>query len=136
MPQYSQADREERTERAVEMRSKCKSISYIAREIGVTDDTAKKWIENEYARRSEHRGASQAREKAISVYEAIIAEGWERMERIKDTSLNVAGVLNAIRAAQERIDKLTGSEAPVKYQNVDEDFEIVFDDDDSLAQAS
>ncbi len=123
----TKAVREEKMAQAVELSARGKPYTVIAEELEVSWPTAKKLVEDELARRGEHRGPE--REQAIANYQAIISEGWDRMDRLKDTSQNVTGVLNAIRAAQERIDKLTGAEAPLKYQDVTDTYEIVFDDD-------
>lgn len=128
MPQYSVEQREQLTTRAVELRVKGWAYAAIAEEIGVVRDTARRWIEAEHARRSEHRSVSDAREHAISVYETGMKAAWERLARMKDSSTNVVGLLNNIRQFQERIDKLTGVETPIKYQEVEDEVEIFWDD--------
>lgn len=118
-------ERDEKAREAVELSAKGWADTAVAGRLGINRATVKRLRENEYARRSEHRG--DEREKAIAVYEAVIREGWERLSRVKDNSNNVTGVLNAIRAAQERIDKLTGAEAPIKTKDVTEDYVIEWD---------
>jgi orotate phosphoribosyltransferase-like protein len=123
------AEREEKTVRAVELSSKGWTNTDIAEEIGVTRKTVANWIENELSRRAEHR--ENDKERSIAVYTELVAEGWRRLEKLDDRSLNVSGVLNAIRAAQERIDKITGAEAPLKHQKVDQEIVIEWEDLDA-----
>lgn len=132
---YTADYREQITSEAVEKRAKGWTYAEIGDEYGVTRQTIKKWITSEYASRSEHRSTSDAREEAIAHYRAQIREAWTRLGHIKSTSYNASGFLNTARQAQERIDKLTGAEAPIKLQEVDEEYEIVWEDADSLAAA-
>lgn len=109
------AEREEKSARAVDLSAKGWTNTDIAAEIGVTRKTVAAWIANELSRRAEHR--ENDKERAIAVYEAIIAEGWRRLENMDNRSLNVSGVLNSIRGAQDSINKITGAEAPIKTDN-------------------
>jgi hypothetical protein len=119
----------ELTAQAVELRAKNLSFNAIARELGITHPTAKKWIEDEYARRSEHRELD--REKHLAVYEAIQSAAWAAFQDTNSASLNRSGYLNTIKAAEDSKVKITGAEAPHKYQDVtEESYEIVFDDDE------
>ncbi len=128
------AERLEKSAIAVDLSARGSTNIAIADELGVTRKTVASLIANELSRRGEHR--SNDKEKAISVYTALIAEGWKRLEKMDDRSLNVSGVLNAIRAAQERIDKVTGAEAPFKVQDVDEEYIVSWDDADENATIS
>ncbi len=134
MPPFSAEDRQQKTSRCVELSVKGWNDSEIAREVGINRKTVKKLIEDEYAVRAEHRGPDK--EAAIALYTKLIREGWERLEKLDDNSTNVSGVLNSIRAARERIDKIMGTEAPIKHQDVDEEVEVVFDDADEVTGAS
>lgn len=134
MPSYSAADRMEKTQIAVELRAKQWSFNAIAQEIGVTHPTAKKWVEDEHARRAEHRGDD--REKHLAVYDAIQAAAWEAFDNTSSASLNRSGYLNTIKAAEDSKARITGAEAPKKYQHVDDTFEIVFDDDELIEAES
>lgn len=133
MPQYRTEDREALANVAIDLRARGKTWAYIAEEIGVTEKTAKKWVDGEYAKRSEHRSVSDAREVAISRYEMLFKEAVERLEALgKDSkSLNASGYINAARGLLERIDKLTGAEAPVKYQEVEDEIVIEWEDLDN-----
>ena len=130
MPSYSAADRDEMTARAVELRARQWSFNRIALDLGVHHDTAKKWVENEHARRSEHRGVDK--ESHLAVYDAIQAAAWEAFENTSSSSLNRSGYLNTIKSAEDSKAKITGAEAPIKHQDVTDTFEIVFDDEELI----
>jgi predicted transcriptional regulator len=125
---YGIAQREALTQVAIERKAQRVPYVAIAEELGIDRRTVKTWIENEYARRSEQRSVSDAREAAIATYEAGLKAAWERLPRMHDRSTNLTGLLNNIRTFQERIDKLTGVETPVKYQEVEDEVEIFWDD--------
>lgn len=124
------AERQEKADRAVELSAKGWSNSEIGADLGVHRHTVKKLIDDELAKRAEHR--EHEKEAAIAVYQAIIAEGWRRLADLKDSrSHNASGFLNSIKAAQDSINKITGAEAPFKYHvEVDEEYEVVWDDAD------
>ena len=130
MPQYSLEEREALTQTAVDLRARGRAYAAIAEELGISRPTAKKWILGEYAKRSEHRGVSDAREVSISRYEMLFTECVERLESLgkESKSLNASGYINAARGLLERIDKLTGAEVPVKHQQVETDYEVVWHD--------
>lgn len=138
MPQFSAEEKREKTEHIIELSAKAWSDCAIGREVEIDRRTVKKLREDELASRAEHRSASNDRERAIATYEAIIVHGWERLAALKDArSYNVSGLLNSIKAAQERIDKLSGAEAPVKFKDeTDEPYDIVFDDDEVTSEAT
>lgn len=128
---YTKAERAKLTERALDLSLRGLSALRIAREIGVSDTTIRKWMNDELAKRSEHR--SNDKERAIARYEKIIRDAWETYEETEKLSPNnVSGLLNTIRACQERIDKLTGAEAPIKHQHVDEEIVVEWEDLDSV----
>jgi hypothetical protein len=107
------SDRYALMQRAVELRAKGKSFVEIGEALSITRQTASKYVNDGLAISAEQR--THDRERAIAIYTAIIPEAWERLDSLGDArSLNVAGLLNTIRGAQERIDKLTDAEAPVK----------------------
>ena len=127
---YSVAERHEKSQRAVELRAKQWSFDAIAQEIGVTRNTATTWIENELARRAEHRGEDT--ERHLAVYDAIQREAWDGYKDAPPSSPHRSGYLNTIKAAEDSKVRITGAEAPRKYQQVDDTFEIVFDDDELI----
>lgn len=126
-------EREEKSVLAVELSAKGWNYSEIGahEEIGLDRRTVKKLIGDELANRAEHR--EHEKEKAIAVYEAIIRHGWRRLARTKDASLNVSGVLNSIKGAQDSINKITGAESPIKIQDVDGDWDVIWADADEAA---
>ena len=89
----------------------------IAREIGVHYNTVGGLIREEYERRKATRG--QERSRALAVYRRRQADGWGRLKVLPtgSTAQNVTGMHNAIRQEQERIDKITGIEAPTKSEH-------------------
>lgn len=120
-------ERQEKADKAVELSAKGWTNPEIAEEIGVHRHTVRKLIADELAGRAEHR--EQDKERAIATYVALIREGWRRLETMDDRSLNVSGILNSIKSAQDSINKITGVEAPKKIQHLDQDeWEVVWDD--------
>lgn len=111
---YTKGKREEKTTEAIRLSSRGLSIRAIAQDTGVSGKTIRKWMDDEFARRAEHR--DEIKERAISRYEEVTRVAWERLDKLDDRSLNVSGLLNVIRLAQERIDKITGAEAPAKVE--------------------
>jgi hypothetical protein len=78
-----------------------------------------KVIREETERRYDERDAGYEDQQAIEHYREVIREAWDRLKTINDPrSLNVSGLLNTIIRAQERIDKITGIESPIKTQDV------------------
>jgi hypothetical protein len=124
VPQYSQAVRDEKTQEAVELRAKQWSWNRIGQEIGVAHHTAKKWVEDEHARRAEHRGVDK--EAHLAVYDAVQKAAWEAFHDTHAGSLNRSGYLNTIKAAEDSKAKITGAEAPLKFQHIDEEYDVVF----------
>lgn len=104
------AQRQEKADIAVGLSAKGWSNQKIAEELDVNRNTAGKLIKDELANRAEHRDNSK--EKAIAVYEAVIAAAWQRFKNTGNMSLNSSGFLNTIKAAQDSINKVTGAEAP------------------------
>lgn len=134
MPPFSAEVRREKQIEAVSLAAKGRNYTQIATAMEIDWRTAKKLVQDEYASRSEHR--NNDKEAAIATYTELIREGWDRLETLDARSLNVSGILNSIRQSQERIDKLTGAEAPIKLQDVDEEYDVVWDDADSLTASS
>ena len=97
--QYSAADKADMTVKAVELYAKNYSFRAIGRELGITHPTAEKWIEDEYARRAEHR--EHDREKHLSVYDEIQSAAWEAFKSTGSGSLNRSGYLNTIKACED-----------------------------------
>lgn len=131
MPKLTTDERRALTVWAVVEHAKGRTYTDIAEEAGVERRTVSGWIESEYARVSEQRSVSDARERAISGYEALLREAWRRIQKTDTKSLNSAGLINAARGLLERIDKLTGAEAPVKYQEVEDEIIIEWEDLDN-----
>lgn len=132
MTKFSAVERRELTEWAVIEHSKGRSYSSIAEEISVERRTVASWIQSEYARVSEQRGVSDARERALVGYEALLREAWRRIKKTDVRSLNSAGLINAARSVLERMDKLTGAEAPVKHQAIEDEIVIEWEDLDNI----
>jgi len=116
---------------AVELYAMQWSLRAIGRYLGITHRTAKKWIDNEHTQRSEHRGIDK--EAHLAVYDAIQKSAWEAFKGTSKASMNRSQYLNTIKAAEDSKMKITGAEAPKKFQDVTEDtFEIVFDDNEPI----
>lgn len=126
---YSVAEREKKTQKAIELYAKQHSFRAIGEELCASHNTIKKWIEDEFARRAEHRGLDK--EAHLAVYDAIQKAAWEAFENTNERSLNRSGYLNTIKAAEDSKTRITGAEAPKKFQDVSEEpYLITFDDDE------
>lgn len=131
---YTKAEREKLADKALSLSARGMSLRAISAVLGPTKDTIGSWLADELAKRSEHRG--QDKEKAIAVYVEVQRAAWERFENTDFRSLNSSGYLNTIKSCQERIDKITGAEAPFKHQDVTDTYEIVFDEEESFGIAA
>jgi predicted transcriptional regulator len=136
MAQYSATVRDEKTQEAVRLRAMQWSWNKIGKELGITDHTAKKWVEDEHARRAEHRGLDK--EKHLAVYDAIQKEAWENVDNPELYPSVRIGYLNTIKAAEDSKVKITGAESPMKYEHKDTtEYEVVWDDlADEIARES
>jgi len=132
VPKFSAGERRELTEWCVVQHAQGRSYSDIADEIAVDRHTVARWVQAEFAVRSEYRSVSGAREVAIATYEAVIREVWRRLRRLNDYSTSVPGLLNVVCRTQARIDRLTGVEAPIKYHELPDEIVITWDDIDNL----
>lgn len=104
------------------------SYTAIGDELGITRDYVRKLVEQEVEARYDEHDEGYQDTAAIEVYRKIMREAWDRLATLRGaTSLNVAGLLNIITRAQERIDKITGVESPTKIQNLG-DIEVVWND--------
>ncbi|WP_273843903.1 hypothetical protein [Rubrobacter calidifluminis] len=111
----AKAQRIEYARKAAELSAKGWMSKDIAVELGVSAATVQRLID--YAYELERDRWVNGKEEAIAQYRAIIDEAWKRLRTLDSRSLNVSGLLNSIRAAQERIDRLQGNEAPIKTHN-------------------
>lgn len=130
----TKAKRAKLTSRAMRLSARGKSAVKIAEEIGLTEKSVRKLIDDELALRGEHR--DHDKERAIARYEEVIRVSWERLLGLEANSTAATGLLNTIRASQERIDKITGAEAPLKVQDVEEEIVIVWEDLDGPLELS
>ena len=131
MARMPQAKRDELAAQIVELVAKGWNFTKIGKLLAIDRRTASRFYKNELANRAEHR--DQDREKSIAQYETVIKEAWTRLEGLNSNSLNVSGLLNAIRQAQQAIDDLTGVKAPTKVQHTPgEEVEVYWDDEGLL----
>lgn len=107
--------REEKAYQAVELSARGASYQAIADELEVNWKTAKKLVDDELASRGEHR--EQDKERHLAVYDAIQQAAWERFRETDNRSLNASGYLNTIKSAEDSKLKVTGAEAPRKFQH-------------------
>ena len=129
----TQAERAENAAVAVDLSARGYSYNRIADYLGVQWKTAKKLVDDELAKRSEHREIDK--ERHLAHYDAIQDAAWDAFRNTASTSLNRSGYLNTIKAAEDSKAKITGAEAPRKYQDVTEDYEIVWGDADDVTRA-
>lgn len=128
MGRLTQAQRQEKAQEAVNLSAMGLSYTAIGKTLSVSRQTATKLIDDELAKRAEHRGSE--REASIARNIAVIKAAWERFEKTDNRSLNASGYLNTIIRAGERIDKLTGAEAPSRSeQNGTATINVVYGDD-------
>jgi len=127
----SKARKDELAAQIVELVARGWNFAKIGKHLHIDRRTASKFYKDELADRAEHR--DHEREKSIAQYEAVIKEAWARLEGLNSNSLNVSGLLNAIRQAQQAIDDLTGVKAPTKVQHTPgEEVEVYWDDEGLL----
>ena len=130
MGRMTKAQRDEKSALAVDMSARGYTYVRIGEALGVDRKTAAKLIEDELASRSEHR--EQDKERHLASYQAIQDAAWDAFRNTDNRSLNRSGYLNTIKSCEDSKAKITGAEAPRKYQQVDDTFEIVFDDDELI----
>lgn len=123
----TKATRAEKVLEAVDLSSRGQSINKIAEALEVQWTTARKLVDDGLAQRAEQRDTTTERQASIERNLRVIQAAWERFENTDNRSLNASGYLNTIIRAGERIDKLTGAEAPVKYQEMKEEYVIEWD---------
>jgi hypothetical protein len=127
MAQYATAIRDELTQQAVLLRAKQYSWNKIGKTLGINHTTAKKWVEDEHARRAEHRGIDK--EKHLAVYNAVQKEAWANVDDPEIHATHRIGYLNTIKGAEDSKVKITGAEAPVKVEHKDTtEYVVTWDD--------
>jgi hypothetical protein len=114
---WTQGEREEKALEASMLRAKGKTLRETAEALGCGANLVKVLLDEEYRRRKPQR--ERARSKAIIAYEALVREMWRRLAAFPDnaSAQNVNGFMGNIRQTLERIDKITGAEAPTKTQH-------------------
>jgi hypothetical protein len=90
-----------------------KRLTYgeIGKKLGISRQLASTIVKEEQARQWETRDLSELdaeKQKAIATYDRVIRGALERLESIKDNSLNVSGLYNVVITAQSKIDGITG----------------------------
>ena len=112
----TKAEREESACKAYELSLKGDSTTEIAKALEVSRTTARRLVREETLKRRAERNADPV-QQALDHYDAIIAAGWHFLSQLSNP-YSYAGPawLNSIRQAQERKDKILGTEAPQKYQ--------------------
>lgn len=132
--QMPAAERAEKAEKAVGLSARGVSYVEIGKRLGISRQLASNLVKEELATRAEHR--DNDRERAIAHYQQIIGAAWRSYEAVDDRSLNKSGHLNAAIRAQERIDRITGAEAPKKAEITSRTtYDVVWEDveEDALA---
>lgn len=118
IPRYGEA-RRKAAGQAYAMWVRRLTMEEIAEHFDSTRQTVSKVIKEERERLRDIAGedeALKAKEKAIATYDAVIRSSWQRLARLKDTSLNVSGLHNNIISAQSHIDVITGVESPLQIE--------------------
>lgn len=104
-------------EEAYLLAAKRSSYTEIAGKLGISRQLASTLVKEQRSRVAATRDGEDDREHAIATYEAVINEGWRRMAKLDDRSLNVSGVMNSIVSSQKAIDDITGVKAPARSEN-------------------
>lgn len=118
-PTLKAEDRRRLADEAYELSIKRVTYTEIGKRLGITRQLASRLVGEEKDRVVSDKEKEDAKQKAISTYEAIIAYGWQLLEseELKVSSLNQSGVMNSITSAQKAIDEIEGSRAPIKTEN-------------------
>lgn len=115
MGRMTKAERDWKADVALDMSARGFNYSRIAAALDVSWVTAKKLVDDELAKRSEHR--EQDRERHLAHYDAIQAAAWTAFRNTNEKSLNRSGYLNTIKAAEDSKARITGAEAPRKSES-------------------
>ncbi len=107
------ADRQGKRDQATRLSVMGVSYTEIGKQLGISRQLTASLVKEELASRAEHN--DQGREASKAHYREIIRSAWQSFHKVKDTSLNKSGHLNAAIRAQERIDKIDGNDAPKKF---------------------
>ncbi len=86
----------------------------IASYLEISRNLVSSLVKEEQERQWEDRDTSELdaeKRRAIATYEEVIRRAWEKLGKIKDSSLNVSGIFNVIISAQKAIDDITGVKA-------------------------
>ena len=112
----TEEEREALGHEAVLLRAEGLSYRAVAARLGVSKNTVGPLIREEYDRRKATRDEERA--YAISVYRGLQRDAWKRLSAlpVNSSAQSVSGMHASIRQAQERIDKITGIEAPTKSE--------------------
>jgi hypothetical protein len=131
----TQAQREDLKPQVLDLSAKGWANPKIGKHLGIHFNTVSKLLRDGLAEMAEHRSIGEDRERAIRNYQLLVEIGWEKLEDAKlgQSTYGLPAILNSIRAAQAEVDKLTGVHAPIKYQDVDEVTEVVWDESQAPA---
>ncbi len=108
------ADRREKARLAYVLALQRRTYGEIGEKLDISRNLASTLVKEEQERLWEGRNIDELEEEkkhAIETYESVIRASWERLETIKDNSLNVSGLLNTILSSQKAIDEITGVKA-------------------------
>lgn len=119
MPKKSAAEVRRLTDEAYLLDLKGWSYTAIGEHLAVTRQYVAKLIEGEREKRADEALDFDA-VAAIDRYRKTIADAEAVLGTISPQSTNLTGLHNVILKAQERIDKITGVESPLKIQDVGE----------------
>lgn len=90
------------------------TFTEISQSLDITRQLASTLVSEEQERQWADRDTAeldQEKRRAIHTYEEVIRGAWEKLGKIKDSSLNVSGLFNVIISAQKAIDDITGVKA-------------------------
>ena len=68
----------------------------------------------------------EKKNRSVAVYRRVQRAAWQEFQGVKDTSLNKSAYLNTIKASEDSIGKVLGTEAPVKIAGPDGESPVTF----------
>ena len=100
----------------------------IAEAMHVTEGTIRLDLKRIAVLWHERAGDSIAaqKERSVAVYRRVQRAAWQEFQGVKDTSLNKSAYLNTIKASEDSIGKVLGTEAPVKVVGPDGESLVTF----------
>lgn len=108
------SERREKGRQAYQLAIRRITYGEIAEVVDISRQLVSTLVKEEQERQWADRDTSELeaeKQRSIATYEEVIRGAWQRLGKIKDSSLNVSGLFNVIVSAQTKIDDVTGVKA-------------------------